>query len=318
MNCKKCGAVIDDTASFCNQCGQATDLINNQYENLEGISNQNNSNNGKNNKALIIIIITAIIVALIGSIIGFVVFSNKNDNSDDSSSKSSSSKDKEDDDDEKEDKDEDKDTDESEDEDEDEDEDKDADENEEEDKDEDKDANKNEEEDKDEDKDADTEDEKDKNPPTNTSANSSYIVTNDGIKVTFKIPSTLAEQSEYSDEEFRCIRKNTEDYSRFVAYISEDYGTLDEYMESVEDYVEYIEEEENYSNIELSEIKEMKVNGKTFKYRTLHFNYSTTSFKELYIACEIAEDSLYSVEVDEYDLITDKELEQLLTITVSE
>ena len=59
------------------------------------------------------------------------------------------------------------------------------------------------------------------------------------------------------------------------------------------------------------------MNNHTFTYMLLNYNMSSTQFKDAYIAYELEDDSLYTVELERYDLISSDELNDLLTITIS-
>ena len=153
------------------------------------------------------------------------------------------------------------------------------------------------------------------NNSNTTSKNSSYIVTDSGMKVYFDVESTLKEDTSYSDEDYRCFEKMGED-ADLIVWICEDYSTMDEYISAIENKAERRKQNSEYSNVQLSEVKTKNVNGKNFSLRSLTYNMGDTEFKNLYIAYEIAGESLYTIEVEEYQLLTDKELNGLLNITI--
>lgn len=158
-----------------------------------------------------------------------------------------------------------------------------------------------------------------KSPSTdnNISSNSNYIITDNGIKVSFKLPNTLRIDTAYSDSNRKCIEKINDDDSDFVAWIGEEYGTLSEYIEDVKEKATSRKSNNDYSDVQISDIKTMTVNNHTFTYMLLNYNMSSTQFKDAYIAYELEDDSLYTVELERYDLISSDELNDLLTITIS-
>lgn len=152
-----------------------------------------------------------------------------------------------------------------------------------------------------------------KNP--NVSKKTSYIVTDNGTKVYFEVNGALVEDTEYSEVDDRCFEKEKgEDYS--TIWISEDYSTITDYMADMKDTADRMKNDSEYNNVKLSEIKTKTVNGIQFTYRTLDYNIEDTEFHDLQIAYEIAEESLYTVEIEQYQLLNDSELNGLLNITI--
>lgn len=154
------------------------------------------------------------------------------------------------------------------------------------------------------------------NKNNNTPINSSYIVTENGKRVSFMVESTLNEDLSVSDTETRCFDKSVED-EYLTIWVGEEYATMNEFMSNLEDKANRRKQNSEYSNVQLSDIKTKTINGKEFSYRTLTYNMGDTSFKDLYLAYEIENESLYSIEVEEYQLLTDKELNGLLNITIT-
>lgn len=148
-----------------------------------------------------------------------------------------------------------------------------------------------------------------------TSKNSSYIVTYNGLKVYFDVESTLKEDKNYSDEEFRCFEKLDEDED-LIVWVGEEYVTMAEYMSDIENKAESKKQNSEYSNVELSEVTTKTVKDKIFSLRTLTYNLGDNKVEDLYIAYEIESESLYAIEVTEYQLLTDEELNGLLNITI--
>ena len=151
---------------------------------------------------------------------------------------------------------------------------------------------------------------------TNNNARS-YIITEYGMKVYFDVANTLKEDttSGSSDEEYRCFEKLGED-DDLTIWIGEEYATMNEYMSDLEDTANRRKQNSEYNNVQLSEVKTKTINGNKFSLRTLTYNMGDTEFKDLYIVYEIASESLYAIEVEEFQLLTDEELNGLLNITI--
>lgn len=157
---------------------------------------------------------------------------------------------------------------------------------------------------------------KNENSNQTNNQNRSYIVTDYGMKVYFDVANTLKEDtSGSSDEEYRCFEKIGED-DDLIVWVGEEYATMNEYMSDIEDKANRRKQNSEYSNVQLSEVKTKNVNGKNFLLRSLTYNMGDTEFKDLYIAYEIASESLYAIEIEEYQLLTDEELDGLLNITI--
>lgn len=154
-----------------------------------------------------------------------------------------------------------------------------------------------------------------KNENQTNNQNRSYIVTDNGMKVSFDVKGDLKEDTSCSDEEYRCFEKIGED-DDLTVWIGEEYATMNEYMSYIEDRANRRKQNSEYSNVQLSEVKTKTVNGKEFSFRSLTYNMGNTEFKDLYIAYEIAKESLYAIEVEEFQLLTDEELNGLLNITI--
>lgn len=153
------------------------------------------------------------------------------------------------------------------------------------------------------------------NKNENTNQATSYIVTDYGMKVYFDVESTLKEDTSSSDEEYRCFEKLGED-DDLTIWIGEEYATMSEFMSDIEDKANRRKQDSEYNNVQLSEVKTKTINGNKFSLRTLTYNIGDTEFKDLYIAYEIASESLYAIEVEEYQLLTKEELNGLLNITI--
>jgi hypothetical protein len=152
-----------------------------------------------------------------------------------------------------------------------------------------------------------------------SSDESNYIITYNETKVTFNVPSTLKIIGKYSSSDLKCIEKIDDEYGDFVAWIGEDYSSLNEYIKNVQDLAKSYKDGTmlNYNDVQISDVQTMTVNGNTFTYITLDYKLDSTQFKDAYIAYELDDDSVFHVELKEYELISSEELQELLTITIS-
>ena len=147
-----------------------------------------------------------------------------------------------------------------------------------------------------------------------TSSTTSYIDTLTGT-VTFNIPKTFVEDDEaFSDSEVRHFILNNDD-SDLGVYIAEEYGTLSEYLEEIDEkatrYKSY-----GYRNVSVSDVS-FTVNNKTFKGKVLSYDMEYSKFVDAFIAYELSPRTLYAVEIEEYNELSENELTEFLTITVS-
>ena len=147
----------------------------------------------------------------------------------------------------------------------------------------------------------------------NNLKNSSYIVTDDGKNIYFKVNGELKEDTANSDSTIRCFDKKTQE-SDAIIWVQEDYNTVDKYMAEIEDTANRMKLGGTYRNVQLSEIQTTNVNGKKFYYRMINRTINISEYKDLYIAYQIEDESLYTIEIEGYDLITDDELNGLLNI----
>lgn len=151
---------------------------------------------------------------------------------------------------------------------------------------------------------------------TTVSGTSSFITTYEGVKVSFMIPDSLQIDEEFSDSSSKCIESKYRD-NEVVIWIEEEYETIEEYFEGVKDSYEYRLEDPEYSNVKMSEKEQIEINGNIFYRVNLEYALGETQFKDAHIVHELGEDSLYVIEIEEYNYLTDAELKDLLTITVS-
>ena len=140
------------------------------------------------------------------------------------------------------------------------------------------------------------------------------ITSDDGTTVTLKLPSTLKISTYSGDVDYKTIKKVDED-SELTVTVSIDDETLDEAIAEVRK--EYADEE--YKNVKMSDVKTMNVGGRTYSYIDVEYYLNSMEFKytSKYLVCSIDNNNLYGVILEDYEDLTDKELTDLLTITVT-
>ena len=155
----------------------------------------------------------------------------------------------------------------------------------------------------------------------NTATADNVIKTYDDKKeIEFSIPDGFkADDSESSY--YKTFEKEADDDTIKVDVSSEPDETLEGYFEDVKSITEYYEGDDDYKNVQVSDVKEITVAGKTFKKVNFTYDYvidedEVHSYSDAYIAYEIDDDNLYTVEIDNDDLLSESELEKFLTITV--
>lgn len=161
-----------------------------------------------------------------------------------------------------------------------------------------------------------TEDET-KKEETSSNIEDNVIKTYDDTTIKFNIPAGFEIYSSDS-EHYKLFEKDLDDGSIDVD-VSTSYSSLNDYVDEIKERAETYKTEEEYSNVNLSEVEEIEVNGNKFKKMTLTYDYSltedrSTTYNELYIAYEVDSDNLYTVEIDGAELISDDELNAFLTI----
>lgn len=154
----------------------------------------------------------------------------------------------------------------------------------------------------------------DKKDKQTTKTQDNEIITYDNKqKVTFKIPEGY--ESTYISDNYRSLEKK--DTSIKVTTLKEN---KDKYYEELQEKKKYYETQSNYENVELSEIETMEVNGRTFYYVALSYEYNgigyTTPYKTKYVWSQISNDNLLDIQILGSDNVTSEELKELLTIDV--
>ncbi len=143
------------------------------------------------------------------------------------------------------------------------------------------------------------------------------VQTFDGEKIEFSIPNGYEKYSSDSDS-YKLFEKETNDDSIDVD-VSTTYSTLTEYIDEAKDMLEYYQEDEDYKNIQLSNVEEINVNGNKFSKIVLSYDYEfwegrSEKREKAFFAYEIDSKYLYTVEVDNPNLMTEAELQQFLSI----
>lgn len=146
---------------------------------------------------------------------------------------------------------------------------------------------------------------------------SSYVITDDGNKISFKVPSKLKENKDLSDEDIRMFSNGKYSYDKNIdVSIWTNLYTVEEYMEKLE------EKGQKYYVTETTDIESKTINDTVFYYKSISYklstsDYSTTYIKHAtYICCEIEDDeSIYMVEIESVeDELTEDEIEMFLNI----
>lgn len=162
--------------------------------------------------------------------------------------------------------------------------------------------------------------------------NQSYLITSDAKVVVFELP--VAFESNYNGNMYKSYRKNNRIGDRAEVYLNLLSGTdkdkiLNDYKSTydflyVKEYKtekdkngkEYqVELPSKYSDINISEIEEYTINDIVYKTLTVEYT-SDVKVKTKYFVTEFNDDYSYVVRVEDVNgIITDSELEKILTIT---
>ncbi len=143
------------------------------------------------------------------------------------------------------------------------------------------------------------------------------VKTYDGDTIEFSIPAGFEKYSSDSDS-YKLFEKELGDNSIGVD-VTIEYSTLEEYLNEVKETVKYYQEEEEYKNVQISDVQEIDVNGNKFSKVVISYEYGfseedSEKYEDTYIAYEINSDYLYTVEIENSNLINEAELQQFLTI----
>lgn len=140
---------------------------------------------------------------------------------------------------------------------------------------------------------------------------------NDDI-ISFTVPTGYEPYSRNDSERYKLYSKEVND-ERIDVDVSIEYDTLQEYLESCQKIADYYKDEEDYSNIKVSDVESVEVNGKTFKKVTVSYDWTmfddeVVTKEKSYFAYEIDKDNLYTVEINNPSLISKEDLNTFLTI----
>lgn len=152
-----------------------------------------------------------------------------------------------------------------------------------------------------------------------TTADNVIKTYDDKKEIEFSIPDGF--KAHDSETYYKTFEKEVNDDTIKVDISSEPDETLEDYFEDIKSITEYYEDDDDYKNVQVSDVKEITIAGKTFKKANFTYDFvmgddDVKSYSEAYIAYEIDGDNLYTVEIDHDNLLSDSELEKFLTITI--
>lgn len=141
-----------------------------------------------------------------------------------------------------------------------------------------------------------------------------YKITDYGYTISYNLPEN-SEASSVNSEDFKIYRNNG---VRVVLSIY--YDTKDSFFQNVEEEKESALEY-GYTNVELSDIKELSHDGKTFYYKVLTYttSYGTNNY-EVYLCYELDGEHVYNVTFEDEDnngSVTEDAMKSFLNFTVS-
>jgi len=149
---------------------------------------------------------------------------------------------------------------------------------------------------------------------TTTTVDNSIELYENGKLVSYNVPSgyTLS----YNDESYKCYEKGDIE----VCVIADYSDSEDEYLNELDDTKEYFEKNySEYQNMFLSNKISKTVNGQTFYYKNLNYDYvsfGTTKYYQRNYITNISGSDYYTVEVEAYNTeIPESDMEAFLTIS---
>lgn len=147
----------------------------------------------------------------------------------------------------------------------------------------------------------------------------SFVQSYDDDTVIFNVPNSLEE--EYAGLSYQSFSKQHN--TKSTAYIDVDvnWDTLEEYEDSITSLAEYYTEEDGYRDVKVTDREEVEIAGNTYYKRVFSYTYGTGSYSytsvQTYYYLPITDEYVYSVEIDDDDgIVTDSDIEKLLTIDV--
>ena len=155
-------------------------------------------------------------------------------------------------------------------------------------------------------------------PPSGVTlqAGQNFVASYDDDVIVFSVPNSFEE--DYGGSSY--VRFSKEDKTKYTAYVDVDceWDTLDEYRDSIKSTTEYYTEDNGYSKVKLSDEEQVKVGDRTFYKRTFTYTYGSYTANRTYYYTPVTDEYTYAVEIDDDDgIITDSEIEKLLTIQIT-
>lgn len=157
-----------------------------------------------------------------------------------------------------------------------------------------------------------------KNSSSNkTNLPENIVMTYDDEKIEFSIPAGFEIYSSDS-EYYKLFEKEVGDDTVDVD-VSVSYSSLDEYIQEVKDTAAYYEKEDDYKNIKVSDMEEINIGGNKFYKMVISYEYEfwegeSEAYEDTYIAYEVDSDNVYTVEIENSNLIDSKDYEQFLNL----
>lgn len=140
-----------------------------------------------------------------------------------------------------------------------------------------------------------------------------YKLTYGGHTISYILPEGY-EASSINSNSFKIYRKNG-----MRVLMSIDYDTIDSFFEQVEEE-KTSAEEHGYMNVQLSDIKELSYEEKTFYYKELTYDTTYGKNHEVYLCYQLDEEYVYSVTYEDEDnngSVTEESMKDFLNITLN-
>ena len=146
-----------------------------------------------------------------------------------------------------------------------------------------------------------------------TKVNNNQIITYDNETViTFQIPTAYGEgTSGYSSETLKSFTKGNTDVT-----ISSYFTNKDEYLKSKADsFMETYESSGYYTNVTKSEEKTIQIDGKTFYYIEISYEYFNEKYTEVFICTSVSTKNIYTVDISQTGAFNPTDIEGFLKIS---
>lgn len=143
------------------------------------------------------------------------------------------------------------------------------------------------------------------------------VKTYDNQEVEFSISDGFENYSSES-ERYKLFQKRNEK-GKIDVKVAANYSSLSEYIERIQNKTQFYEEGDRYKNVQVSDVEQVNVNGNQFSKIIFSYEYElwdgqAEKYEDTYLACELDNENLYTVEIENSNNANPNEWEAFLKI----